>query len=179
MLSHVERLYLVLGGGSDGSTCGGSENNRLFLGMDDYLWGRMVETWDGDAVIEDGGGSHWLHTRDIAGPHDPFDASNETDTGLRCSLLIETSESRPPTAQAHFFLEGSAVAVERGDGISLPTDPRMLEIDHDFDCVHRSNPTCSDFEDRYRESHGDYECDWVPSACTPEGTGCHRSAAAP
>ncbi len=176
MLSHIERLYLVLGGGDDGTSCGGAENNRLFLGMDAYLWQAMVDTWNDEGAIDDGGGSRWIHTRDIAGPHDPFDASAETDTGLRCTLLIETSGSRPPTAQAHFFLEGSAVPVERGSGISLPADPRMLEIDHDFDCLHRSNPTCSDFEDRYRDNHGDFECDWVPSSCTPDGDGCYRSA---
>lgn len=179
MLDHITRLYLVLGGGSDGTNCGGAENNRLFLAMDAYLWERMVETWDGAAVIDDGGGSHWLHTRDLAGPHDPFDASNETDTGLRCTLLFERSGSRPPTAQAHFFLDGSAVAVERGSGISLPADPYMLEIDLDFDCVHRSNPTCSDFEQRYRDNHGDFECEWVPSACVAEGGGCYRSARVP
>ena len=179
MLEHIERLYLVLGGGSDGGECGGAENNRLFLGMDDYLHARMVETWDGASAIDDGAGSHWVHTGDIAGPHDPFDASNETDTGLRCTLFIETSSSRPPTAQAHFFLLGSAEPVERGDGISLPADPRMLEIDHDFDCIHRSNPTCSDLEERYRENHGDFECEWVPTACVPEGSGCYRNARAP
>lgn len=55
----------------------------------------------------------------------------------------------------------------------------MLEIDHDFDCIHRSNPTCSDFEERYRDNHGDFECEWIPSACAPEGSGCYRAASAP
>lgn len=175
MLAHVARVYLVLGGGRDGSECGGAENNRLFLQMDDYLWARMVETWDGAGAIDDGAGATWIRTRDLAGPHDPFDASNETDTGLRCAaLLFETSDSRPPTAQAHFFLDGSASPVERGSGISLPSDPRMLEIDLDFDCIHRSNPTCSDFEDRYRRSWGDFGCEWTPSACAPTGAGCYR-----
>jgi hypothetical protein len=175
MLAHVTRVYLVLGGG-DGEDCGGDENNRLFLQMDAYLHARMVETWDGARIIEDGGGSTWLRTRDAAGPHDPFDASDETDVGLSCTLLFEDSDSRPPTAQAHFFLAGSEAAVERGSGISLAADPYMLEIDHDFDCIHRSNPTCSDFEERYRTNYGDFECEWVPSSCTPIGGGCYRSA---
>jgi hypothetical protein len=175
VLEHVDGLHLVRGGGDDGTTCGGGENNRLFLSMDDYLWARAVETWDGASTIDDGSGSTFIHTRDIAGPHDPFDASIETDTGLVCTLLIEQSSSRPPTAQAHFFLEGSAVPVERGSDISLPADPTMLEIDLDFDCIHRSNPTCRDFETRYRDNYGDFECEWVPSSCTPEGSGCYRS----
>jgi hypothetical protein len=175
-LDHLDRLHLVLGGGSSGSTCGGAENNRLFLSMDTYLWERMVETWSATGAIEDGGGGVWVHTRDAAGPHDPFDASIETDSGLRCTLLIETSGSRPPTAQAHFFLAGSAVRVERGAGISLDVDPEMLEIDHDYNCIHDSNPTCRDFEDRYRTHYGDFECDWIPSSCTSTDTGCYRSA---
>jgi hypothetical protein len=176
MLAHVEALHLVLGGGSSGTTCGGAENNRLFVSTDAYLHARMVDTWNDVAVITDGIGSTWIHTRDRAGPHDPFDASIETDLGLRCTLLIETSGSRPPTAQAHFFLDGSATSIERGAGISLPADPHMLEIDQDYNCVHDSNPTCRDFTERYRTNHGDFECDWVPSACTPEGEGCYRSA---
>ena len=178
-IAHLTRLHLVLGGGADGGDCGGAENNRLFLSMDDYLWQLAVDTWEGGRVIDDGGGSTFLRTRDVAGPHDPFDASIESDVGLRCALLIETSESRPPTAQAHFFLEGSEAPVERGSGISLPADPRMLEIDHDFDCVHRSNPTCSDFEEKYRRHYGDFECEWTPSACEAVGTGCYRDVAAP
>jgi hypothetical protein len=174
MLDHVERLHLVLGGGSSGETCGGSENNRLFLGIDPYLHGLLVDTWNGARVIGDGGGSTWLHTRDSAGPHDPFDASDETDVGLSCTFLFEDDDSRPPTAQAHFFLPGSEVAIERGD-ISLPADPRMLEIDHDYNCLHDSNPTCRDFIDRYTSNYGDFACAWVPSACAPIGTECFRS----
>ncbi len=173
-LAHVTRVYLVLGGGSDGSECGGAENNRLFVQMDDDLWARMVETWEGSGAIDDGAGATWIHTRDLAGPHDPFDASNETSTGLACALLFETSDSRPPTAQAHFFLDGSEAPVERGSGISLPSDPRMLEIDLDFDCIHRSNPTCADFEARYRRNWGDFGCEWTPSSCVPTSTGCYR-----
>jgi hypothetical protein len=177
MLEHIDGLHLVRGGGSSGTSCGGAENNRLFLSMDASLWQLAVETWDGTNTIDDGSGGSWAHTSDIAGPHDPFHASIETRTGLDCVLLVETSDSRPPTAQAHFFLDGSAVPVERGPDISLPADPTMLEIDQDFDCLHDSNPTCRDFETRYRDNYGDFECEWVPSACAPEGAGCFRTVA--
>ena len=86
------------GGGSDGDECGGDQNNRLFLATDAYLHERMVETWDERDVIADDGGSFWKHTGDLAGPHDPFDASIETDTGLRCALFFETGDSEPPAA---------------------------------------------------------------------------------
>jgi len=178
MLSHIDRLVLIRGGGSDGRACGSAENNRLFLSMDAYLWGLMVDAWNGTDAIDDGAGGAWSRTGDLAGPHDPFDASDETTMGLRCLLLIEQSGSRPPTAQAHFFLEGSATRVERGADISLEADPHMLEIDHDFDCLHRSNPLCpgTDFEDRYRTNYGDFACEWLPSDCIPSVPDCYPGA---
>lgn len=171
LLAHVTRIYVVLGGGSSGTTCGGADNNRVFVATDAMLHGWLVETWNDGTPLADDGESTWIHTRDAAGPHDPFDASVETDTGLRCTLIFEDGDSRPPTAQAHFF-EGAPVAFMRGDA-SLPSDPFMLEIDQDYNCVHDSNPTCRDFLDRYRTNHGDFECAWVPSGCTAIGTGCH------
>lgn len=178
LLAHIETVELILGGGADGTDCGGSENNRLFATMDDALWLEMVATWNDDRALGDGGGSTWLHTEDLAGPHDPFTGSDETDTGLSCLALIELSDSTPPTAQAHFFLDGDAVPVQRGSGIDLPADPRLLEIDHDFDCLHQSNPVCDgrEFDLAYTDNYGDFECGWVPIGCTPTGTGCYLDA---
>ncbi len=58
----------------------------------------------------------------------------------------------------------------------LAAEPLLVEIDQDYNCIHDSNPTCRDFEERYRTHHGDFACDWVPSSCTPVGEGCYRSA---
>jgi hypothetical protein len=177
MLHHSTALHVILGGGKHGSSCGGLENNRLFLSMDRYLWKRMVGTWSGGATIGDGGKGTWEHTHDLAGPHHPFDASNETATGLECLGLFELSASRSPTAQAHFFREGSAVRVKRGSSVDLSADPYMLEIDLDFNCWHLSNPLCpgKDFTKRYVDNYGDFACDWVPRGCTPATNGCYRN----
>jgi hypothetical protein len=126
------------------------------------------------ADISDGGdGTHWAPSSDLGGPHAPFDMSNETESGLDCLLIVETEASRPPTAQAHFFAAGSEVEVRRG-GLVIGPDPLLLEIDLDFDCFHRSNPLCNDFEARYRASYGDFVCEWTPSACTALTDGCYR-----
>ncbi len=176
MLSHVTRLYRVLGGGSSGSTCGGSENNRVFMQIDDALWGWLVQAWSGTRPLTDGAGSRWVRSRDIAGPHSPFTASDETETGLRCVIVFETGESRPPTGQVHFFRrDEDAEPVRRGSGVSLPADPRMLEMDLDFNCVHDSNPTCGDFVSRYVRNYGDFACGYVPTGCAALGDGCFRS----
>jgi hypothetical protein len=167
-LAHITTCELILGGGASGTTCGGAENNRLFLTMDTTLWQLMVDTWNEDATaIGDGADATWIHTEDLAGPHDPFTASNETDTGLSCLGLIELGDSVPPTAQGHFFLDGDEVPVQRGDGIDLPADPYLFEIDHDFDCLHQSNPVCpgKGFDATYAANYGDYDADWAPDGC--------------
>jgi hypothetical protein len=166
VLAEVTAVTLILGGGASGTTCGGAENNRLFLTISPRLHQALADTWNDTRTITDGGTSTWQHTGDLAGPHDPFTASDETDTGLSCFGLIELGGSKPPTAQAHFFLDAAdAVPVERGAGIDLPADPLLLEIDHDFDCLHQSNPTCSDFAAKYTANYGDYEPAWTPAGC--------------
>jgi hypothetical protein len=167
VLAEVTGVKLILGGGASGTSCGGAENNRLFLTISPRLWQALVDTWNDTETISDGGDALWIHTQDLAGPHDPFTASTETDTGLSCLGLIELSGSKPPTAQAHFFLAGDAVPVQRGAGIDLPADPYLLEIDHDFDCLHQSNPICPDrgFDAEYITNYGDYAPTWAPTGC--------------
>lgn len=176
MLDHIVRVYGVLGGGAKGTTCGGVDNNRMFLGMDDYLWGLLNDAWNGGQVITDGGGHYWGKSADLGGPHKPFNLSDETATGTQCNLfIIETGDSKPPTGQVQFFKDGTATAFQRG-GLSFPADPRMLEFDHDYNCLHDSNPTCQDFTQRYVKNYGDFACDWVPVACRPAASGCYPAA---
>jgi hypothetical protein len=166
MLEHMASLRLILGGGADGTDCGGIENNRLFLSMDEYLWQLMVATADNVRMVGDGATGRWKPTTDLVGPHDPFTASNETETGLLCALLVELPGSKPPTAQSHFFRPGDEVAVVRG-GSSLAADPYLFEIDHDFDCSHNSNPACPgrNWEQEYAQNYGVYAADWIPGEC--------------
>ena len=44
----------------------------------------------------------------------------------------ESSDSRPPTGQAHFFRPGSETRVVRGS-VDIAPDPHALEIDLDYD----------------------------------------------
>lgn len=177
MLDHIVRLYAVLGGGSDGKNCGGVDNNRLFLGMDQYLWEQLQLAQAGAKVLGDGAGKFWQKSSDLGGPHSPFNLSDETQTGTKCILLIETQESLPPTGQVHYFADGKATAFNRGSA-QLPKDPYMLEFDHDYDCIHRSNPLCpgTDFQVRYTRHVGDFACDWVPNTCKAAKMGCFPDA---
>jgi hypothetical protein len=127
-MDHVDGLYAVLG--YDGQ-CGGS-GNRIFVSMDDYLWYAMAYANVGYVTtIDQNNNNYWTISNDIAGPHDPFDASNMTSYGH-------------PRGQMHFWLsdEGFWTPVYH-DGVNGIIDANMMEIDQDYDWNHPSNTECS------------------------------------
>jgi hypothetical protein len=120
-----------------------------------------------------GGGSNafWRDTHDLGGPHAPFDVSDETERGA-------------PRGQVQFFRDpGSAVALAPLGRPDLETlvEPLALEMDHDYDCVHNSNPVCEYVSwgplclpqpstlgtDIYTQSHGSFDPAWQPADCAP------------
>jgi hypothetical protein len=176
MLSHVTRVYRFVGGdgatGRNSGSCGGAEANRMFFSVDRVLHAALVEAHDSGrpATLRDGD-SFWRNTHDLAGPHAPFDGSDETDTSFA------------PRGQVQFFRSPtSALArspLRRKDLESL-VDPFVVEMDQDYNCVHDSNPLCTyvttgplclpqfpslgiDFQER---SRGAVERDWQPASCT-------------
>lgn len=142
-LAHVTALYRVVGGegetASDPGSCGGGEFNRMIVSIDPALHAAFVAAHrsGGDEVggvrdLDDLGASYWRDARDLAGPHAPFTLSDETEGGA-------------PRGQAHLFEDPtSAAALSPLGRTDLETlvDPYALEIDHDYDCVHASNPLC-------------------------------------
>lgn len=180
MLDHVTALYRVVGGAgataTDRGSCGGGEANRMFLSIDAPLHEALSlahadeRAADGSFVLADvPSDGYWRASNDVAGPHAPFDRSDETQAGA-------------PRAQAHFFADPTSSrarsALGRTDLESL-VDPRALEIDHDFDCIHDSNPLC-DYTfygpacapqtrrqglEIYERNYGSVERDWAPAGC--------------
>jgi hypothetical protein len=145
MLWHVVSLQRIAGGqgatATQVGTCGGGEYNRLMLSQDATLHaaleaavahrGAMLP--GGYDVADAPGGTAWRDTHDLAGPHDPFDRSAETDAGA-------------PRAQAHWFADPASDRASRPLGrldLEDLVDPYALEVDQDYDCVHASNPLCT------------------------------------
>jgi hypothetical protein len=176
MLSHVTRVYRFVGGeratATSSGSCGGAEANRMFFSVDRVLHAALVEAHDNGspATLRDGD-SFWRASHDLAGPHTPFDASNETDTSFA------------PRGQVQFFRSPTSAlaktALGRRDLESL-VDPFVVEIDQDYNCFHDSNPLCTyvttgplcapqfpalgiDFQER---SRGGVARDWQPPSCT-------------
>jgi hypothetical protein len=181
-LDHVTALHKLSGGegetADDPGSCGGGDFNRVIVSMDEPLHAAMVAAHDNEGDEGDDGvfdvadippDSSWRDTHDGAGPHDPFDISNETDEG-------------GPRGQAHFFRDPTSEAAGAPLGrldVEELVDPFALEFDHDYDCVHDSNPMCEytfygplcapDSPelgiDIYAEKYGNLEPDWRPAGC--------------
>jgi hypothetical protein len=181
-LDHVAALHKLSGGegetADDPGSCGGGDFNRVIVSMDEPLHAAMVAAHDSEGDAGKGGvfdladippDSSWRDSHDGAGPHDPFDVSNETDEG-------------GPRGQAHFFRDPASEAAGAPLGrldVEELVDPFALEFDHDYDCVHDSNPLCEYTfygplcapesaqlgTDIYSEKYGNLDPDWRPSGC--------------
>ncbi|MCC6214692.1 MAG: hypothetical protein IT376_07470 [Polyangiaceae bacterium] len=146
MLSHVVRLYRVVGGegatASEPGSCGGGEFNRMIVSMEPALHAALLAAAAHQGAAQPGGafdladvlpGTAWRDSHDLGGPHAPFDATDETAEGA-------------PRGQTQYFRDpASAVALAPLGRLDLESlvDPYALEIDHDYDCIHASNPLCT------------------------------------
>jgi hypothetical protein len=184
MLLHVTRVYRVAGGqgatATDPGSCGGGEHNRMIMSMDEALHAALLAANVHKGATQANGsfdladarpGGFWRDSHDLAGPHAPFDRSDETEDGA-------------PRGQAQFFGDPSSppatAPLGRVDLTSL-VDPLALELDHDYDCIHASNPLCSYIAygpfclpmtsvtgvEMYESSYGGLDGDWHPAACGP------------
>jgi hypothetical protein len=143
MLAHVTKLYRLVGG--DGATatspgsCGGGEFNRMMLSIDDVLHTQLRAAFDQTGgtsqrrvIVDVDPASFWRDSHDLAGPHTPFDASDET-------------EGDAPRGQLQYFRDPTSARASSPLGrqdLATLVDPFALEIDQDYDCTHNSNPSC-------------------------------------
>jgi hypothetical protein len=141
MLDHVTKVYRIAGGqgatATSAGSCGGGEYNRMIMSMDAHLQKSLLaaNTRKGAApydIADIPPTSYWRDSHDAAGPHAPFDLSDETNAGA-------------PRGQVQYFKDpASALANSALGRMDLTTlvDPLALEMDQDYDCVHNSNPDC-------------------------------------
>lgn len=156
-LDHVTKLYELR---DKGSGNGGGDNNRIWLQVDAAL-ATALRTFTS-------GLPEWEKSSDLAGPHDPFDATSETVNGQ-------------PRGQAHFWsADGKSKPLTR-PGVEGIDDPRIVEIDIDYNLLHDSNPLGEYFAGLGTKTGlelyaakwtplgvgGDPELGYVPTGCTP------------
>jgi hypothetical protein len=183
MLSHVTKLYRLVGG--DGATatsagsCGGS-GNRMIMSMDAVLHGAQLAANEHKGAKQSDGkydisdvvtSSFWRDSHDLGGAHAPFDLSDETDGGA-------------PRGQTQYFKDPTSTLAKSPLGkedLATLVDPYALEMDQDFDCVHNSNPSCSYITYGaaclpktsklgvviYTDNYGSIDAGWKPNGCGP------------
>ena len=174
-LSLITKIYRIAPGtgatATNAGSCGG-EGNRMIMSMDPKLHDAQIaaSTHKGAqpydiADITNG----WRDSRDAGGPHPPFDLSDETNDDA-------------PRGQTQYFKDPTSTiantALGRPDIMNV-VDPYALEMDHDYDCVHNSNPDCSYVfygpvcapeanqpgTAIYTSNYGDFISSWTPSGC--------------
>jgi hypothetical protein len=178
MLDHVTKLYRIIGGmgatATSAGSCGGGEYNRLIMAMDTALHtGQLAANTRKGAspydIADISSGGYWRDSHDAAGPHTPFDLSDETNDGA-------------PRGQTQYFKDPASTvanaALGRMDVMTL-VDPLALEMDQDYDCAHNSNPSCDytfygpacapkttqSGAAIYTMDYGDFGPTWKPTGC--------------
>ena len=153
-LAHVARLHALRGRQHEGCLrcCGDREFNRAYLSADADLM----------AALRDDALDAWRDTRDLAGAHEPFTASRETELGQ-------------PRGQLHFFADDAHAVPLARPGVEGVLDAHAVEIDLDFNLLHESAPTCEYGGQsglvRYHElwtsegRGGDVELLYAPTGC--------------
>jgi hypothetical protein len=182
-LDHVNAVYSIAGGhgpnaGSGTGDCGGGDNNRLFMSMDHQLWlalglanatsgsvgnpGPLVDPWNNRA---------WGESSDIAGPHDPFNVSDETAYGSpRGQVHFWLPRMNPERTAFLTPLEPASPGQVWRPGVEGVSDPYLLEMDQDYNWLHDSNPLCGGAINDYVNNHGNsgpepIDVNWEPAAC--------------
>lgn len=174
-LALVTKVYRIAPGTdatqTDPGSCGG-EGNRMIMSMDPRLHDALVATnmRQGAAPYDLADiTTYWRDSHDLGGAHAPFDASDETDGGA-------------PRGQVQYFADPASAAANAALGrpdIMDVVDPYALEMDHDYDCTHNSNPDCSYVfygpvcapeasevgTAIYSGNYGDFEPAWTPAGC--------------
>ncbi len=181
MLSHITKVYRVVGGenasASNAGSCGGGEYNRMMLSMDETLHTALrdanshqgaMQSGEYD-VSDDAVASFWRNSHDLGGAHSPFDESDETDQGA-------------PRGQVQYFADPASTTANAPLGrLQLETlvDPYALEFDQDYDCIHSSNPLCDYISygplcslgastsgvELFIMKYGDTHSEWRPAGC--------------
>jgi hypothetical protein len=122
VLNHVTKFYAI--NGSNGSSCGGGDYNRIFFSADDELI-YLIRN-----ITLELGLPTWDRSYDPLGPHSPFTQSREGIEGK-------------PRGQMHNWAWDYQASVLARPGVYGVYDPHIVEMDIDYTAYgHPSNPEC-------------------------------------
>ncbi len=183
-LDHINAVYAIAGGhgpvpGPGVGSCGGGDNNRLFMSMDYQLWlafslahATTDDAGDPGPLLDPWNNRSWQESSDLLGPHDPFNVSNETSYGSpRGQVHFWAARINSQGTGYVFPLEPASPGQVWRRGVEGVSDPYLIEMDQDYNFWHDSNPLCDDFLGDYIRNHGNsgpepININWEPAACS-------------
>jgi hypothetical protein len=145
-LDHATTLYTI--NGPNGSSCGGFDFNRIFVGMDGYATPFVRGFANGTQ-----GDGQWGYTGDPCGPHFPFDAreaiwwdacSPSILLAFACDVPGLVWEAVAPERH-HWSGDGcfSASEINARRGMCGVSDPSIVEVTFAYNCTHDADPLCN------------------------------------
>lgn len=167
-LDHMVSLYSI--NAPDGSTRGGLDYNRIYVGLDGFAM-CVMRNFSIANPTHDSMGNQWQTSDDVAGPHAPF-TQREMIFWYRA---IYDLQSEGP--QWHFWHQDSDFTqsgIDQRAGVCGVHDPWIVESTIAFDAVHNSDPL-GDYSGRggigwqIVSMHAGIDPSWSysPSGCSP------------
>jgi hypothetical protein len=126
-LDHAVALYSI--NGPDGSTLGGLDYNRIYVGFD-----ALAECVMRDFAIA---GNEWVKSDDLAGPHAPF---TQREMIYWYKALYDLQSEGPQFHHWHADADATQSGLNARLGVCGVTDASIVESTIAFDFTHNSDP---------------------------------------
>jgi hypothetical protein len=167
-LDHATALYSI--NAPDGSTLGGLDYNRVYLGFDE-LAKCVMRDFQSANPSQDPNFNRWVKSDDLAGAHAPF-TQREMISWYRAFLDPQTQG--PQFHLWHKDSDFTQSGINQRKGVCGISDPSLVEATIAFDFTHNSDPL-GDYSTRggygwqIVDQHvaADGGWDYTPSGCAP------------
>ena len=165
-LDHAVALYSI--NDADGSTLGGNDYNRIYLGFDD-LAKCVMRNFPEANPTNDPGYNQWVKSDDLAGPHAPF---TQREMIFWYRAIYDLQSNGPQFHHWHQDSDFTQSGINQRLGVCGNTDPSLVESTIAFDFTHNSDPlgdyaTRGGYGWQIVDQHVGITADWtyMPTSC--------------
>ena len=165
-LDHAVALYSI--NAPDGSTRGGQEYNRIYLGFD-ALATCVMRSFAVANPAHAAGYNQWVSSDDLAGPHGPF---TQREMIYWYKAFYDPQSEGPQFHHWHQDSDFTQSGLNQRSGVCGVTDRSVTELTIAFDTLHNSDPM-GDYSGRggtgsqIVDQHISISADWTytPTGC--------------
>ena len=167
-LDHAVALYSI--NGPDGSTLGGLDYNRIYIGFDALAECVMRDFSIANPTM-DASGNQWVKSDDVAGPHAPF---TQREMIYWYRAIYDLQSEGPQFHHWHQDADFTQSGLDARLGVCGVTDKSIVESTIAFDFTHNSDPL-GDYSTRggygwqIVDQHAGIAAQWdyAPTGCAP------------